>query len=105
MSSNLLDPTLLQALRDLQSSKYMNFAASTMWIYDFLLGISDEVRIFSSRSLKLPDVIYICSRILVFCHVFVGAASESKWRLLELLEIPANRKPQSFQRIRVFLDV
>lgn len=37
-----------------------------MWLYDLLIGISEEVRVFHSRSVKLVDAVYICSRYVRF---------------------------------------
>ena len=34
-----------------------------LWLYDALLGVSEEIQIYSqSRKLRLPDIVYLLSR-------------------------------------------
>ncbi|KAK7686672.1 hypothetical protein QCA50_010272 [Cerrena zonata] len=73
MASIILDPALLQELKYLQISNYMIMAGSALWVYDFSLGIAEEASIFS-RSLKLPDIVYIISRVLLLGQAAVGLA-------------------------------
>ncbi|KAK7681906.1 hypothetical protein QCA50_014868 [Cerrena zonata] len=54
-----------------QVLNYVAAATVSLILYDFLLGFSEDIRILSIRSLKLPDVIYVLSRLLTVGEVAV----------------------------------
>ncbi|KAK7681932.1 hypothetical protein QCA50_014894 [Cerrena zonata] len=58
-----------QSLQALADVKYITFSAVTFWLYDFLLGFADEIRMVLRCSFSLPDIVYLLSRLLTFGHL------------------------------------
>ncbi|KAK7681929.1 hypothetical protein QCA50_014891 [Cerrena zonata] len=66
---------LLQALREVRTMRYLGFATCTIFAYDLMLGIAEDVHLFFGRSLRIPDIVYILSRTLIAAVSFLGLAS------------------------------
>ncbi|KAK7681931.1 hypothetical protein QCA50_014893 [Cerrena zonata] len=55
----------LQVFQDGQTIRYIGLATTTIFLYDFILGLAEDVRMVSSHSLCIPTFVYFTSRVLV----------------------------------------
>ncbi|KAG8749498.1 hypothetical protein FRC14_001312 [Serendipita sp. 396] len=67
-----------------KACQYTAIAAITVWVYDYLLTIADELELLWSRNGILVKGLYLVGRYLpvVGTTIFAGSQSHSLWFLL-----------------------
>ncbi|KAK7681918.1 hypothetical protein QCA50_014880 [Cerrena zonata] len=70
-----------------QTLSYLALASVSLLTYDIILGLFEDIRVLSMRSPKLPDIIYILSRILA-----IGLAT-ANYLGVSTLRISCNQRP------------
>ncbi|KAK7682214.1 hypothetical protein QCA50_014801 [Cerrena zonata] len=57
---------------DLLAARYLFVAIATSWIWDSLLSLSDDIRMVKRYGIRLPDLVYLLSRISTFTFIIMA---------------------------------
>ncbi|KAK7681930.1 hypothetical protein QCA50_014892 [Cerrena zonata] len=73
----MYDASQLEALREVLLQRYLTHGIATIFVYDLLHGIPDDVHILSSQFIKSPYIIYVSSRIIVTALAILALTSSA----------------------------